>query len=73
VEPALHPNHRQFFHSVAFMAILGTGLYKTYQWQTETNAEAFVRGALLIAGGAYLLHVVADACTAKSIPLIGRI
>ena len=55
------------------MAILGTGLYKTYQWQTETNAEAFVRGALLIAGGAYLLHVVADACTAKSIPLIGRI
>jgi membrane-bound metal-dependent hydrolase YbcI (DUF457 family) len=73
VEPALHPNHRQFFHSVTFLAVLGTGLYKTYQWQPETPGESFLRGAILVVGGAYFLHVIADASTAKSIPLIGKI
>jgi inner membrane protein len=72
VEPALHPNHRQFFHSVAFMAMLGIGLYTAYKWETEATGEAFLRGAMLVAGGAYFLHIAADACTAKSIPLIGK-
>jgi inner membrane protein len=73
VEPAFHPNHRQFFHSVAFMTLLGAGLYRTYQWQPETRGEALVRGALLVGGSAYMLHVLADACTTKSIPLVGKL
>lgn len=72
VEPALHPNHRQFFHSVAFLALLGTGLYQAYKWETETPWQTFLRGAILVGGSAYMLHVLADACTAKSIPLVGK-
>ena len=71
--PASSPNHRQFFHSVAFMAMLGTGLYKTYRWETETTGEGLVRAALLVGGSASVLHVLSDACTPKSIPLIGKI
>jgi len=33
LEPALHPNHRQFYHSLGFAALLGYGTYKLYKWQ----------------------------------------
>ncbi len=31
LEPAFHPNHRQFFHSIGFAGLLGCGLYKLHQ------------------------------------------
>ena len=31
LEPALHPNHRQFFHGVLFAAGVSIALYKLYQ------------------------------------------
>lgn len=73
IEPALkNPNHRQFFHSVLFAAILGWGTYKIYQWKPETQLEEILRCVLLIGGTAYLLHLVADAFTKRSLPLIGK-
>lgn len=73
LEPALrNPNHRQFFHSVLFAALVGWGVYKTYQWRPETPIEEIIRIALLIAGSAYLLHLVADSFTRRSLPLIGK-
>jgi len=73
LEPALNPNHRQFFHSVAFGMLMVGGLRQLYRWQPDESWQRLVRGATLIAGGAYLVHLAMDATTKKSIPLIGRI
>lgn len=70
-EPATSPNHRQFFHSVFFAALVGYGLYRAYQWSPETPEGKFFRGVCLIAGGAYLVHLAMDATTKRSLPLIG--
>jgi len=72
VEPAIHPNHRQFFHGVVFAAALGAGVYQTYQWGPETPMQEFLRAAIMIGGTAYLLHLAADACTRKSVPFVGK-
>jgi membrane-bound metal-dependent hydrolase YbcI (DUF457 family) len=70
IEPALHPNHRQFFHSIAFAGLLGIGLYKLHQWETEDKIHQFIKTIGLIAGGAYLVHLAMDATTTKSLPII---
>lgn len=73
LEPATNPNHRQFFHSVAFTVVLGGVAYKVYHWQPETEGEQILRRVLLIAGCAYFVHLLADATTPKSLPLLGRV
>lgn len=70
VEPAIHPNHRQFFHSVTFAALLAIGLYEIYLWQPQTDADKLIKVVLLIAGGAYLVHLIMDSQTKKSLPVI---
>ncbi len=55
IEPSLgNPNHRQFFHSVLVLGLLGTGVYKLYRWDPQDNIEKVVRGILLMGGAAYL-------------------
>lgn len=41
LEPAISPNHRRFFHSVAFAAFIGTCLCQLNDWQPQTDAEKF--------------------------------
>ena len=72
-EPALHPNHRQFFHSCLFAGSLAWAAYKAYKWEPETPAEEVARFIFLVGVGAYLVHLVLDAGTAKSLPLVGRL
>lgn len=72
-EPALHPSHRQFWHSIAFAAVLGCGLYEVYHWEPETDGERIARSLVLIAGCTYLTHLAFDATTPKSLPLLGRL
>lgn len=71
-EPAFHPNHRQFFHSVTFGTVVGCGLNRAWEWQPETDGDKFLRYLALIAGSGYLCHLVLDASTPKSLPLIGK-
>lgn len=73
LEPAIHPNHRQFFHSLVVAGLIGYGTYKVYKWQPEDPGYQLLRWALLIAGGAYLTHLMMDGFTAKSLPLVGRL
>ena len=73
VEPAIHPNHRQFFHSILFALGVGMAVYEAYHWKPESTFEEIIRGLILIGGSAYLLHLVADALTRKSIPLVGKL
>ena len=73
LEPAKNPHHRQFFHSVAFAAMIGGGMYKLSKWETQTEGEEFLKFCLMVAGGAYLVHLAMDACTKHSLPLFGKI
>ena len=73
LEPADHPNHRQFFHGLLFAAILGYLGYKLYKWKPEEPWQEVVRMAGLIAIGAYLIHLAMDASTPKSLPVMGRL
>lgn len=72
IEPATSPHHRQFFHSILFAAALGYTLYRTYRWQPTSEPDQIGRSIVLIAGGAYLIHLAIDATTARSLPLIGK-
>ncbi len=74
IEPSLgNPNHRQFFHSVATLCLMGAGMYKLYHWDPQDNFDKLLRGLLLIGGGAYLSHLALDALTSKSLPLLGKL
>jgi membrane-bound metal-dependent hydrolase YbcI (DUF457 family) len=73
LEPAVNPHHRQFFHSIAFAAMIGGGMYKLSQWKTQTDGEKLLKFCLMVAGGAYLAHLAMDACTKRSLPLLGKI
>lgn len=70
LEPALHPNHRQFFHSWTVLLGLGYGVYRCYQWQPEEEWQQILRWALLIGGSAYAVHLLMDSRTPKGLPVI---
>lgn len=72
VEPAIHPHHRQFFHSIVFAGIVGYGLHRAYHWKPEIPWQELLRAAVLLGGSAYLLHLAADLLTARSLPLFGK-
>jgi membrane-bound metal-dependent hydrolase YbcI (DUF457 family) len=73
LEPALrNPHHRQFFHSFAMLGLVGWGVHKVHQWEPEDDFERLLRSLLLIGGVAYLSHLVLDALTSRSLPLVGR-
>jgi len=73
IEPSLHPHHRQFFHSIAFAAALIFAGKQIYEWSPNEDWQKMLRYVLLIGGGAYLTHLVLDATTPRSIPLIGKL
>lgn len=73
LEPAHHPNHRQFFHSWAFGASLGYSGYKLYKWRPKEDWQKALRFVGLIAIASYLIHMLMDSTTPKSLPLVGKI
>lgn len=70
IEPAVHPNHRQFFHSVAFGALVGYGVYRTWHWAPQDDWGKLARIVALVGGSAYLAHLARDAFTTRSLPMI---
>lgn len=70
LEPARHPNHRQFFHSLAFAGLVGHGVYKAWQWEPESKTQEWLRIAGIAIGGAYLVHLAMDAMTPKGLPVV---
>jgi membrane-bound metal-dependent hydrolase YbcI (DUF457 family) len=73
LEPATNPNHRQLLHSILFAGFLCYGLNRLYDWEPRTESERVRKYALLFAGGANGIHLVMDAMTPKSLPVIGRL
>lgn len=66
IEPADHPNHRAFFHSVVFNGVLAA--YLRNVWLGERAPEEKI--LLIILGLAWLSHPCLDALTPKSVPFI---
>lgn len=60
-EPAIRPNHRQFFHSVVCGTALFAGLRQVYRWQPDDDWQRLLRNLTLIAGASYLVHLAMDA------------
>jgi membrane-bound metal-dependent hydrolase YbcI (DUF457 family) len=73
IEPATNPHHRQFFHSLAFAGLLGLGTWKVYNWEPNHPLDKALRFALLVGAASYMVHLVLDAGTAKSLPLVGQL
>ena len=73
LEPAIHPNHRQFFHSLAFAGLLSVAGYRAYKWKTDNPLDEAIRFALMVGIGAYGVHLLLDASTTKSLPIIGAL
>ena len=72
LEPAAHPNHRQFFHSVVVLATCAYDVKKLLEWKPDTSEKIWLRRVLLVGGAAYLSHLVLDVATPKSLPLVGK-
>lgn len=72
IEPATNPHHRQFFHSVSLLMMLGYGLKKAYDWKPEDKGEQLLRFLTLCAGAGYISHLVLDGLTPRSLPLLGK-
>jgi len=74
VAPSLNnPHHSQFFHSIVFLGGLSCGLNKVWNTRPQTELGRLGRAAALIAGGAYISHLMADAITPRSLPLVGKL
>lgn len=68
-----NPHHRQFYHNVVMLALVGYGTKKACDWETRNMAESIIRGITLCAGVGYLTHLLLDATTSRSLPLLGKI
>jgi len=66
IEPSIgNPNHRQFFHSAAFVTVLVAIQQSDWLKAQPPPLQAVIRAVLF----QYLVHVGADAFTTRSIPL----
>jgi membrane-bound metal-dependent hydrolase YbcI (DUF457 family) len=82
LEPAIHPNHRAFFHSFAFGALLGFGAVRAFKKIKMKSAERKANGIDQVSGTeillglalvgiiVVLLHLLMDGFTRKGLPLI---
>ncbi len=82
LEPAIHPNHRAFYHSLTFAGITGFFCFKALQ---DLNVHRVERKALgiqqwskyeildviiVIGAGSILLHLIMDGFTKKGLNII---
>jgi inner membrane protein len=73
LEPALHPHHRQFCHSIVVLLGVGYGMKKAYQWEPKDNVDKLLRCIALCVGAGYISHLLLDATTPRSLPILGKI
>ena len=71
IEPAIHPNHRALGHSLG----LGAGLAKfalTKCCKENGDWQEFQKILVGVAIVSYMCHLIADGCTPRGIPLLGK-
>lgn len=67
LEPANHPNHRHFFHSLATAAAIAECNRRAW---TNPQVSPEKRALLSLGSAAYLSHLILDGITPKGLPLI---
>lgn len=67
LEPALHPNHRQFFHSYAAGVVLA---HANHHVSRNTQMPAHARAAVHLISLGFLSHLAADAQTPNGLPWV---
>ena len=67
LEPALNPNHRRFFHSLAAVAVIAEGNRRVFTNPRVRDQEKFALG---LSSTAYLSHLLLDGATPSGLPLI---
>lgn len=67
LEPATHPNHRSFFHSITFLMVLLHGNQKVWDSQNFTDDQKLIVSLL---SAAYGSHLLSDSSTSKGIPFV---
>jgi inner membrane protein len=65
LEPAIHPNHRRFFHSYAATALLA---HANHHVSRNTQIPAETRAAIHLISLGFFSHLAADAHTPKGLP-----
>jgi membrane-bound metal-dependent hydrolase YbcI (DUF457 family) len=70
IEPPSSPNHRGFFHSMAFLGMLSYGNNKMIGSQRMTDGQKLLTVLFSVAYGT---HLASDSVTAKGIPLLSRL
>jgi membrane-bound metal-dependent hydrolase YbcI (DUF457 family) len=66
LEPANHPHHRKFFHSVTATTAVGYGIYKAHKSDMSHESKT----AITTIGVGYISHVLLDSETPMGIPAI---
>lgn len=67
VEPAIHPNHRAFFHSIAFNGLLAASIRRAWMDPTMPPER---RVLFAVLGLGCLSHPCLDALTPKGLPIL---
>ena len=66
VEPATNPHHRQFFHSIAMIGVVGCGAAAVEKSKMDKEMRQLVYCTFV----GYVSHLVADSETAMGIDLV---
>ena len=67
LEPAVHPNHRSIFHSIAGGAAIVHGARGAWG---NSDLSSDLKSVLALAAIGYVLHLLADAATPRGLPLV---
>lgn len=67
IEPATNPNHRSFFHSIAFFAILAHANNKIWQSESLTDEQKQLISTICAAYGS---HLLIDGTSKRGLPLL---
>jgi len=82
LEPPIHPNHRAFFHSFAFVGITGYVGVKAWKDLKVRRSERIALGnpqwsfnefldvVIVITSGSILLHLIMDGFTPKGLTFV---
>lgn len=68
-EPAIHPHHRAFGHSVTFGALLARVAMTTCH-KENGDWEEFQKVLMAVVVVSYIAHLLSDACTPRRLPII---
>jgi len=74
LEPSLNnPNHRQFCHSVAVLAVGGWLYALLRDWDGQSPTDRLVKHFIMGVLAGYGSHLGLDATTPRSLPLLGKL